>query len=74
MNCPVYFLKIYFGSQIFILDDLILIEGQLIWIFYARVKLKEYGPKIKSTKHEWNARSFEKGTLWSFNFKLTQII
>jgi hypothetical protein len=40
------FLKIHFGPQRFILDNLILNEGQLILISYAMVKLEEYEKKL----------------------------
>jgi hypothetical protein len=38
---PIYFLKNYFGPQSFILSNLILIEGQLIWISKAMMELEE---------------------------------
>jgi hypothetical protein len=37
----VYFFIIHFDPQNFILDDLILIKGQLLQIFYSRVELEK---------------------------------
>jgi hypothetical protein len=37
----VYFFIIHFDPQSFILDDLILIKGQLLQIFYSRMELEK---------------------------------
>jgi hypothetical protein len=39
----VHFLVIHFGPYILILGNLILIEGQLLLIFYSMVRLEEEG-------------------------------
>jgi len=46
------------------LKDLILIEGQLIWISKAMMELEEKRSKLKTLQTWWRARSFGKENVW----------
>jgi len=65
MNC----VKFFIWSSIFFPGDLVIIEDQLIFIFYEIMRLKEEELKWKGAKHGWCAISFAKDALLFLNFK-----